>query len=112
MLIAGCALLSHPAKASSKELLLPSGNYLPFFSPKSSKDKRSSHDAVKKPVSVQSFWMDVYPVTNGDFLNFVKSNPDWRRSKVSRIFADDSYLKHWKSDLAVKSSKDLNRPVT
>lgn len=111
MLTAGCVLLSHPAKASQKEFLLPSGSYLPFFSPKSSKDKRSSDDVIKKPVTVQSFWMDTYPVSNGDFLEFVKDNPDWRRSKVSRIFADDSYLKHWKGDLSLKTPKDLNRPV-
>ena len=112
MLIAGCALLSHPATAFSSEVLLPSGSYLPFFSPQSLKDKRSSDETIKKPVTVKSFWMEIYPVTNGDFLKFVRNNSDWRRSKVSRIFADDSYLKHWKGDLALKSPKDLHRPVT
>ncbi len=112
LLTAGCVLLSHPAKASSKkERLLPSGSYIPFFSPQRSKNKEAD-DSIKKPVQVQSFWMDTYPVTNGDFLKFVKENPDWRRSKISRIYADDSYLKHWKADLSLKSPTDLNRPVT
>ena len=110
-MLAGCVLLSHPVQAAPKERLLPSGSYIPFFSPKRSKDQKSN-DEIKKPVAVQSFWMDIYPVTNGDFLKFVKQRPDWRRSKVSRIFADESYLKHWRSDLSRRSTADLSRPVT
>ena len=29
------------------------------------------------------------PATNGEFLAFVKANPQWRRDKVARVFADD-----------------------
>ena len=35
------------------------------------------------------------PVTNGEFLAFVKANPQWRRDKVARVFADDRYLSQW-----------------
>jgi sulfatase modifying factor 1 len=52
----------------------------------------------KKPVIVKSFFMDVYPVTNDDFLNFVKKNPIYSKSKIKGIFADKSYLSYWKTD--------------
>ena len=35
------------------------------------------------------------PVTNGEFLAFVKANPQWRRDKVARVFADSRYLSQW-----------------
>ena len=35
------------------------------------------------------------PVTNGEFLAFVKANPQWRRDRVPRVFADIHYLEHW-----------------
>ncbi len=49
---------------------------------------------------VNGFEMDIYPVTNSDFLAFIKSNPDWSRSIVKSIFADSSYLKQWNSDVS------------
>jgi len=35
------------------------------------------------------------PVTNAEFLAFVKAEPRWRRDKVARVFADAHYLEHW-----------------
>jgi len=52
----------------------------------------------KKPVEVNTFKIDVYPVTNAQFLNFVKKNPEYSRSKIKGLFAEKSYLSHWKGD--------------
>ncbi|MDA0990132.1 MAG: SUMF1/EgtB/PvdO family nonheme iron enzyme [Verrucomicrobia bacterium] len=49
--------------------------------------------------AVAHFYLDAYPVTNQEFLEFVRANPAWRRSAVKAIYADDSYLKHWAGDL-------------
>jgi formylglycine-generating enzyme required for sulfatase activity len=57
-------------------------------------------DGVNK-VKVKGFLLDRYPVTNQDFLSFVKQNPRWQRSRVKRIFADEGYLRHWKGDLDI-----------
>ena len=66
-----------------------------------------------KPVIVQPFLMDEYAVTNLDFLEFVKANPAWSRSKVKRLFADSNYLKQWDGDFEIgKSNKNIyNSPV-
>ena len=64
-----------------------------------------------KEVPVKSFYLDVVPVTNGKFLEFVRSNPRWRRSQVKRIFADESYLKNWAGDLALGTNALPDQPV-
>lgn len=46
-------------------------------------------------VSVNSFWIDTKAVTNADYLQFVEANPQWSKSQVKRIFADENYLSHW-----------------
>jgi formylglycine-generating enzyme len=61
---------------------------------------------------VKSFELDILPVTNADFLEFVRANPGWRRSQVKRIFADESYLKHWQNDLELGTNAPANAPVT
>lgn len=51
------------------------------------------------PVDVAPFLLGRTPVTNGDYLEFVRAYPEWRRSRVSRLFADESYLHHWRGEL-------------
>lgn len=52
--------------------------------------------------------MDETAVTNLEFLDFVKANPQWRRSNVNRLFADSNYLKYWESDLSIgEKNKEL-----
>ena len=62
-------------------------------------------------VAVGSFEMDKVPVTNADFLAFVKQYPRWRKSGAPRLFADVSYLKNWTGDLAFPPSI-ADAPVT
>lgn len=50
---------------------------------------------------VPSFYIDQTAVTNADFLEFVKANPHWQRSKVSPLLADKNYLSHWEGDLKI-----------
>jgi formylglycine-generating enzyme required for sulfatase activity len=65
-------------------------------------------------VSVKTFYLDIYPVTNLQFLEFVKANPRWARSKVSSLFADAHYLEQWESDFSLgRNFEQLkDRPVT
>lgn len=57
-------------------------------------------------IKVKSFKLDVYPVTNAQFLEFVKKYPKWKKSKVLGLFADKNYLTNWVSDESF--GKELN----
>lgn len=85
-----------------KMVTVPKGVYKPFFVTKSD-----------KPLTVAAFRMDETAVTNLEFLEFVKANPEWQRSKVNRLFADTNYLRYWESDLSIgKSNENIyNSPV-
>lgn len=50
---------------------------------------------AERTVPVERFWLDVRPVTNDEFLAFVTIQPEWRRDRVKRLFADEGYLSHW-----------------
>ncbi len=63
-------------------------------------------------VKVNSFYMDVYPVTNSEYLLFLKKFPKWKRSKIKRLFADKNYLSNWESDDAFGSHLLPNAPAT
>jgi formylglycine-generating enzyme required for sulfatase activity len=110
VLLAGAAVkmtaLAGPPGAAASNLpggmvLIPEGVYKPLF--------RGELDP--KEIRVAAFCLDACPVTNGEFLDFVRANPKWRRSQVKRLFADESYLKHWSGDLEFTSSLQ-DAPVT
>lgn len=45
--------------------------------------------------TVPSFYMDLNPITNKEFLDFVKKYPQWKRDIVKSQGGHRSYLKHW-----------------
>ena len=63
------------------------------------------------PVKVAPFEIDRRPVTNIQFLAFVREHPEWRRSKVSRLYGDKSYLAHWRADLEPGPAAPAESPV-
>lgn len=69
-----------------KMVQIKGGEYQPFY----------GQDSTR--VLVEDFLIDERPVTNAEFLDFVKKNPKWKRSNVKRIFADSTYLKNWQND--------------
>ncbi|HVU16251.1 MAG TPA: formylglycine-generating enzyme family protein [Candidatus Didemnitutus sp.] len=80
---------------------IPAGFYEPL--------QRSTTDAAR--VAVAAFQLDECPVTNAQFLAFVTANPKWRRSEVSRLFADASYLASWAGDLEPGVAAPPDAPV-
>lgn len=100
-----------PQSAAIQDMvLIPGGQYIPFVIQRGDKSKPKIEEK-QKLVIVHDFWMDRYPASNQDFLNFVKSNPEWRKSSVKPVFADAHYLADWKSDLSVQQQKKRS-PVT
>jgi sulfatase modifying factor 1 len=67
---------------------------------------------TKKPVKVVPFKLDVYPVTNAQYLAFVKKYPEYSRSKMKGLFADKSYLSQWESDFNFGKNNLSNAPIT
>lgn len=63
-------------------------------------------------VEVKDFEIDIYPVTNADFIIFLKENPKWQKSNILKLFSDKSYLANWMSNLELKSTENLNSPAT
>jgi len=62
-------------------------------------------------VDVAAFELDRYPVTNGEYLEFVREHPEWQRSVIKRVFADASYLSHWAGDLEPGLNAPSQSPV-
>lgn len=80
-------------------VLIKGGDYIPLY-------------GANTAVDVDDFLMDVYPVTNAEFLDFVKENPQWKRSQVKRLFADANYLRNWENDTVLGENQLPNSPVT
>lgn len=60
---------------------------------------------------IEPFEMQKRPVTNAEFLEFVKASPDWRRDRVPSILADSRYLQHWASPTGLESDVQGGQPV-
>lgn len=87
--------------SSSQMIEIPGGNYVPFF----------GQDSLQE-VHVSSFLMDQTLVTNQDYLNFLKANPQWTRSQIKGLYADANYLKNWKSDFEIPEGISPDAPVS
>jgi formylglycine-generating enzyme required for sulfatase activity len=95
------ALAAEPSTPQASMAAVPAGLYRPLFRP----------GKEKQDIRVDAFQLDTRPVTNGEFLDFVRAHPNWQRSKVKQLFADESYLTHWAGDLDLGNA-DPAQPVT
>jgi len=82
-------------------LLISGGVYKPLY----------DNGGDVEGVALAPFYMDENPVTVGDFLEFVTANPTWRKSVISPLFSEESYLLLWKDDLN-PGSLGRKEPVT
>ncbi len=81
--------------------LIPVGSYKPLY--------RAARAAASIPVP--AFYLDVRPVSNAEFLAFLKANPKWRRSQVSPLFSEPGYLGNWAGDLELGPRAPAGSPV-
>ncbi|WP_456461707.1 formylglycine-generating enzyme family protein [Lutibacter sp.] len=88
------------ANCQSKMVTIKGGTYTPLY----------GRDSLQ--VTISDFEMDVYPVTNEEFLEFIKTNSKWTKSKIIRLFADENYLYNWKSDTSLNKNQSLKAPIT
>ncbi len=97
LLSAGLSTDTHAAAM----ITVPDGTYLPLT--------RAANAPGSVPVP--SFFLDEFPVANADYLAFVTACPPWRRSRVSPLFADTSYLENWHGDLEPGPAAPACAPV-
>ncbi len=106
--LGACVAAAAPVEMFAR---IPAGRYQPLY-------KRTQRDsagvATSQPaplVAVAGFWLARRAVTNAEYLEFVRANPQWRRSEARRLFVDESYLRHWLGDLDFGDSAVANSPV-
>ena len=91
----------HAAAGAADLVLIPAGSYAPLLRMKDEPER----------VAVAAFWLERRPVTNAEFLEFVRVHPQWRRSRVSPLFADCGYLGDWAGDLELGPGAPAEAPV-
>jgi len=95
-------LLAALASRGSEPAVIPGGEFTPVLAP----------GPTTKTVTVRPYRLDRHPVTNAEFLEFVKASPAWRRDRVTALFADRGYLSHWVSPTALGPNARPAQPVT
>lgn len=78
---------------------LPSGTYQPLYG------------QAGERVRVSGFQMDRQEVTQREYLDFVRRYPQWQRSQVKKIYADENYLGNWAGDTKL-GGQNPGAPVT
>lgn len=94
----------NPVWATADMVTIDGGSYRPLYLKK---------DTPKS--TVETFKLDKYPVTNRQFLEFVRQNPQYSRNKISQREAETGYLRHWhidKKGQIIPRKNQLNQPVT
>ncbi|TGK47968.1 formylglycine-generating enzyme family protein [Leptospira kanakyensis] len=81
---------------------IPAGKWKPFL--------KESESKLGATIPIKSFYLDEYPVTNKEYSEFIETNPQWKKGKVSALFADGGYLGDWKGKNYEESQ--TNSPVT
>jgi formylglycine-generating enzyme required for sulfatase activity len=95
-------LLAHGAAAGGGYVRLPGG---PFRSALQYEDVKGGAGRVAP------FALMKRPVTNGEFLDFVRTHPQWRRDRVARVFAEPRYLSQWSGTTVPGPRARLDQPV-
>ena len=62
------------------------------------------------PVDISAISMRSEPVSNAEFLSFVKKDPQWQRDRAPAIFAESRYLDHWPATNAIAADQS-RQPV-
>jgi len=87
-----------PRPAATEMVRIPAGSYRPLY-------------GAAAPRRIDAFELDARPVTNREYLAFVRVHPQWRRSRAATLFTDEAYLRQWRGDLEPGPAAPLDAPV-
>ncbi len=100
---AASAAADTSAAAKDRYVAIPSGSIRSVL----------NYEDVEGDQAIAAFDLMRLPVTNADFLNFVKQHPEWRRDRAPSAFAEPQhYLSHWKSPAESGDKARRSQPVT
>ena len=69
------------------------------------------YEDIKENMRVAPFALMRKPVTNAEFLAFVRSHPQWRRDRVASVFAEPRYVSHWAGPVTLGPAALPQQPV-
>ena len=70
------------------------------------------YEDVDGSVRVRPFALMRKPVTNAEFLAFVRKHPEWQRDNAPPVLAEQRYLSHWASPTKLGPGALPGQPVT
>jgi len=91
---------TRPAADAPAVASIPSSRYAPFYP----LEDETAHE-------IDAFEIHVLPVTNADYLAFVRAHPEWAPGAVPEVFAEADYLAHWAGPSELGDA-DPDAPVT
>ena len=95
---------SHLPSEQNGMMLIPAS----AFEMGSNDNDANSDEKPVHNVYVDSFYMDIYPVTNAEYKTFIDANPQWHRptkwfkwknnqtATIDDMYHDGDYLRHWR----------------
>ena len=95
-------LATAPAVAAADYVAIPGGVFVSAL----------AVDGAAARIAIKPFAMRVEPVTNAEFLDFVRMHPEWQRGQVSPLFAGPQYLAAWQGPLTLGPGARPRQPVT
>ncbi len=69
------------------------------------------YDDSSQGVRIAPFALMRVPVTNADFLGFVRKHPQWQRDRVAGVFAEARYLSQWAGPTQLGTQALPQQPV-
>jgi formylglycine-generating enzyme required for sulfatase activity len=79
------AILAAASAAAAAPAKVGPGTYRPVF----------PASPAEREVAVGAFWLDREPVTNAEYLAFVRARPEWRKDRAKELLVDHAYLAGW-----------------
>ncbi len=102
-------LLLLPLTANAEDLVqIPGGQIEAIWLSPVSRQNKPTTSKLKRMVKVKAFQTLRYPVTNSEFVEFLKKHPEWRKESAPSLYADGHYL----SNLKTTVEKADKSPIT
>lgn len=102
LLVVSLLLLAASAGAQTRYVHIAGGDFVTAL----------EYEDERGPSRIAPFEIMQRPVTNAEFVAFVKGHPAWRRDRVAPIFAGPDYLAHWAAPTRLASGDQGAQPVT